>query len=1107
MPPKRTTKAAVDVTLPDDLSTDPITTLSPDGDGAEKQGSDITINAPSATNIAAGIIKESATTAAAVVGGSRLTVEEKSQDNQAPTTVNDEFLEDDEDEELEIDIAKEDAFRLRYTAILLIPMVLSQEIKAIIAAVRLLMTKYQKANAPVIKCIWQHTEDATYLKEKAARPLAIEVIFRRVPANIVPDVLKDLLVRFKLKMRTQSAFKEGVGFHRVAHPLTGADTDMSEEKWKPLAGRKLDAEAAAELAADWSEAEVKQAIKALADGKSPGKDGLPKELFEKHWDVLGKEFLHMAQSFAASASIPASIKEAVTILLHKKGEKENQDTYRPITLLNFTYKVLAWVVANRMKPHLHKVISAEQYGFIPGRRISDAIGVVADVIEAAKKGNEDWYMLLVDFRKAFDSVSRSFLFSALKEMGFPERFVGWVEGLHKDTRTRLLIKGWLGEAVEVKSGTKKCKSVILPIGHNIGRRLGTLGGFKWAKADEAERVLGVWVTPSGSSEPTWKRAFEKIIVELIKWKALFLTIAARVVIINCYITPRIAYQAQVYPPIEEIWKKLMKLIHNFLTGNNASAEKGFVLWNWGLLTTPKAGGGLGVLDPEILLACVAARRIGCLLLEENGKKKEIMLKAAGLPLGEDTFLAHEWLLKHWLGDNERWLRMCETFMNSPIADTGKSSSREDVAQKRVVFNRKLLLNGTNPVGGQKEAKGLWETRLRDLVTARQDGAAEIKNIVTLERELRSRDSARLALKALDAVPQEWKAVLAPDARGEGVVSGVQNSSDISGGRKHAAATIFRSAVFTNGQLSSLKQLRESWAKPDAVLTKQEKWSGKWSGKIDWEWVIRTRNSLVIPNRPRDVLTRIHNHNLQVGERVDFLSSKPKCPYCGEIETQDHCLFNCPMIEPVVSGLRRALRMLNPTRTPASLGDLLFQETGTTSDFPEATLTAITFHQLWGLQGAGWDVMGQRGAARGRVGCHEAEGGCKGQSGTTWGRGGLQGAEWDNMGQRGVSRGRVGCHGAEGGCKGQGGMSWGRGGLQGAEWDNMGQRGVARGRVGCHGAEGGCKGQGGMSWGRGGLQGAGWDVMGQRGVARGKVGCHGAEGGCKEQSGTTWDKGG
>ncbi|CAI6012418.1 unnamed protein product [Closterium sp. NIES-65] len=576
--------------------------------------------------------------------------------------------------------------------------------------------------------------------------------------------------------------------------LFGTDGRTSTERWKPLAGRKLDAESAAGLAADWTEEEVKQAFKALADGKSPGKDGLPKELFERQWDVLGKEFLRMAQSFSVSATIPASIKEAITILLHKKGEKDNLDNYRPITLLNFTYKVLARVVANRMKMHLHKVISAEQYGFIPGRRISEAIGVVADVIEAAKKGNEDWYMLLVDFRKAFDSVSRSFLFSTLKEMGFPERFVGWVEGLHKDTRTRLLINSWLGEAVDVKSGvrqgcplapylflcaveplaqeaerrkiglcnkanqrlayvgyaddttlfldgkrqisraekllawfaglsglqTNKGKSVILPIGHNIGRRLGTLGGFKWAKADEAERVLGVWVTPSGSSEPTWKRAFEKIIVELIKWKALFLTIAARVVIINCYITPRIAYQAQVYPPSEGI--------HNFLTGNNASAEKGFVLWNWGLLTTPKADGGL------------------------------------------------------------------------------------------------------------------------------RDGTVEIKDMDTLERELRSRDSARLALKALDAAPQEWKEVLIPDASGKGAGSGVKKSSGNSGGGEHAAATIFRSGIFTNGQLSSLKQLRESWAVPDAVSTKQEKWVGKWSGKIDWDRIVHTRNSLAIPNRPRDVLT-------------------------------------------------------------------------------------------------------------------------------------------------------------------------------------------------------------------------------------------------------------
>ncbi|CAI5477635.1 unnamed protein product [Closterium sp. Yama58-4] len=627
--------------------------------------------------------------------------------------------------------------------------------------------------------------------------------------------------------------------------LFGSDSRTMTSSWKLLPGKKLSTEAVVALEEDWSEQEVKQAFKALANNKSPGRDGLPKELFEQNWDVLGKEFLKMAMSFSKSASLPASIKEAVTILLHKKGDKDSLDNYRPITLLNFTYKVLARVVASRMKQWLHQVISEEQYGFIPGRRISDAIGVVADVVEAAKKGNEDWYMLLVDFRKVFDSVSRSFLFSVLRDMGFPERFVGWVEGLHKDTRTRLLVNGWLGEAVEVKSGvrqgcplapylflcaveplaqeayrrklglcnkagqrlvylgyaddttlflegkrqivrakkllkqfaelsglvTNREKSVVMPLGHNLGRRPGTLGGFKWAKADEVERLLRVWITPSGSSEPTWLRAFEKITVELIKWKALFLTIAARVVIMNCYIAPKVAYQAQVYPPPEDIWKKLMKLIHNFLSGNNASAEGGFVLWSWDLLSTPRADGGLGVLDPEILMACLAARRIAGLLTERNGKKKEIMLKAAGLPMGEDTFTAHEKLLKHWTGDGERWKQTYEAFLKSPLADTGKANSKEEVAQERIIFNRRVLLNGTNPVGGQKEAKGLWETRMGDLVTKAPSGEAVVKDMEVLEKELRGKDSVRLALKAFAAAPEEWKSLLVSNDMAGGGRSG------------------------------------------------------------------------------------------------------------------------------------------------------------------------------------------------------------------------------------------------------------------------------------------------------------------------------------------------
>ncbi|CAI7879456.1 unnamed protein product [Closterium sp. NIES-54] len=79
-----------------------------------------------------------------------------------------------------------------------------------------------------------------------------------------------------------------------------------------------------------------------------------KEHFEQHWDVLGKHLMALAGSFTASASLPTSVKDDVTILLHKKGAKDQLENYRPTILLNFRYKVLARVLASRIKKVLHK---------------------------------------------------------------------------------------------------------------------------------------------------------------------------------------------------------------------------------------------------------------------------------------------------------------------------------------------------------------------------------------------------------------------------------------------------------------------------------------------------------------------------------------------------------------------------------------------------------------------------------------------------------------------------------------------------------------------------------------------------------------------------------
>ncbi|CAI5466142.1 unnamed protein product [Closterium sp. Yama58-4] len=423
--------------------------------------------------------------------------------------------------------------------------------------------------------------------------------------------------------------------------------------------------------ADWSEEEVKEALKEMVNDEAPGGDGLPKELFERHWNLLGKDFMGFIRDFEAATSLLEEVQEAVTILLHKKGPKEQIQNYRPITLLTSSYKVVAKLLANRMKRALDRVISKEQCGFLPGRRLSDAVSLVADVIEAAKNDNKDWYILMVDFQKAFDSVFRTYLFDTMTLMCFPEKFVRWCKGLHDGSFTRLLVNCWLGDQVEVGKGVRqgcplapylflcavepicheakrqklgignaygerlpylgyaddmtlilnekrqigqeeklledlgarsglrvnKEKSELLPQGKNLNRKKDDESAFAWVDPKDAERLLGVWVSPSGSADVTWDKTLARAARELLRWQSHHLTTTARVAVINCYVCPILSFQGQVYPPSEAIWKRIMKLLVKFISENQASEEHHFTLWSMELIFKPRKEGGLGDRDP------------------------------------------------------------------------------------------------------------------------------------------------------------------------------------------------------------------------------------------------------------------------------------------------------------------------------------------------------------------------------------------------------------------------------------------------------------------------------------------------------------------------------
>ena len=191
---------------------------------------------------------------------------------------------------------------------------------------------------------------------------------------------------------------------------------------------------------DLSEFEVKAAIKSLSTGKSPGSDGLTSEFYKCFSEVLSPILLKVYREMERKGQVSEDMSTGlITLLYKKKGNQMHLGNYRGISLLNTDYKILAKVLANRIKSVVGSIVSATQAYGIPGRDIADTIGSVRDVVRFMTE--EGGIVLSVDFNKAFDRVEHEFMFRTLEKFGFGDRFVKWIRLLYSSAKSRVKCNG------------------------------------------------------------------------------------------------------------------------------------------------------------------------------------------------------------------------------------------------------------------------------------------------------------------------------------------------------------------------------------------------------------------------------------------------------------------------------------------------------------------------------------------------------------------------------------------------------------------------------------------------------------------------------------------
>lgn len=99
--------------------------------------------------------------------------------------------------------------------------------------------------------------------------------------------------------------------------------------------------------------EILQAISKLQCSKCPGQDGSPVEFYRKFMPRLAPLMVNMYKHSLEVGSLPPSLLQASIPLILKKDKDPLQcGSYRPISLLNVDYKILAKLLAMRVDNHL-----------------------------------------------------------------------------------------------------------------------------------------------------------------------------------------------------------------------------------------------------------------------------------------------------------------------------------------------------------------------------------------------------------------------------------------------------------------------------------------------------------------------------------------------------------------------------------------------------------------------------------------------------------------------------------------------------------------------------------------------------------------------------------
>ena len=201
--------------------------------------------------------------------------------------------------------------------------------------------------------------------------------------------------------------------------------------------------------------EVEVAVKSLKKGKAPGIDNIPAELVQAGGDCTIDALTKICNKIWKTGVWPTPWTQSLVITLPKKGDLQQCQNYRTISLISHPSKVMLKVILNRLKPQAEEIIAEEQAGFRAGRSTTEQIFNLNILCEKYLQHQQELHHVFIDFKKAFDRVWHAALWATMRKYNISENLVKTIQQLYDKACSAVLINGDVGEWFRTTVGVRQ----------------------------------------------------------------------------------------------------------------------------------------------------------------------------------------------------------------------------------------------------------------------------------------------------------------------------------------------------------------------------------------------------------------------------------------------------------------------------------------------------------------------------------------------------------------------------------------------------------------------------------------------------------------------------